>query len=182
MLLLIESEFVESDDVDRLHFVFKLLDLFLNKIRRDLIILDCGTDLDLEDSVGDGLLLPLSLPEETVHFNSEDLLCKCLEVGIFTPWLDLPDDKRLGNRCSLLLLSLCFLGLLLHGFGSSGVSLGVITKEVHFVFLGGCGCGSSGLSSTLALALASFTLTTFSLLATFLLTLYIRFKVCKVNI
>ena len=76
--MLIESEFVESDDVDRLHFVFKLLDLFLNKIRRDLIILDCGTDLDLEDSVGDGLLLPLSLPEQTVHFNAKDLLGKYL--------------------------------------------------------------------------------------------------------
>ena len=181
MLLLIESEFVESDDVDRLDFVFKLLDLLLNKIRRDLVIFDCGSDLDLEDSVGDGLLFPLSLPEETVHLNSENLLRECLEVGLLAPWLHLPNDERLGNGCSLLLLGLCFLLLLLNGFGGSSVGLGIITKEVHFVFFGGCSSGSSSsLSSTLALALA-FLFATFGL-ATFLLTLHIGFKVCIVNI
>ena len=175
---MIESEFVEADDVDRLNFVFKLLDPFLNKISRDLVIFDRGSDLDLEDSVGNGLLLPLSLPEETVHLNSENLLCESFEVGLLTPWLDFPDDERLGNGCGLLLLGFCFFSLLLQGLGGSGVSLGIITKEVHFVLLRSS--GSSGLSATLALALA-FSFAAFSL-ATFLLTLYIRFKVCTVNI
>ena len=181
MLLLVESEFVEGDDVDRLNIVFKLLDLFLNKISRDLFIFDRGSDLDLEDSVGNGLLLPLSLPEETVHLNSENLLSESFEVGVLAPWLNFPDDERLGNWCGLLLLGLCFFSLLLQGFGGSGVSFGIITKEVHFVLFGSSGSsGLSGLGATLALSLA-FSFATFGL-ATFLLTLNIRFKVCTVNI
>ena len=72
------SEFVECDDVNRLDFIFKLFDLLLDEVCRNLIIFHGGSNLNLEDAVGDGLLLPLGLPEQTVHFNTEDLLCELL--------------------------------------------------------------------------------------------------------
>ena len=108
------SEFVEGDDVDRLDFIFELFDLFLDKVCRNLIIFNCCADLNLKDTVSDGLLLPFSLPEETIHLDSENLVCECLKIGFLSPWLYLPNDKRFGDRGSLLLFALSFLHFLFH--------------------------------------------------------------------
>ena len=132
------SEFVEGDDVDRLDFIFKLFDLLLDKVCRNFIIFHSGSDLNLEDTVCDGLLLPFGLPEETIHFNAKDLVSKYLKISVFSPWLNLPDNQGFGDWGSLLLLCLGFFGFLLQCCGRGGVSLGIIAKEIiHLVISGG---------------------------------------------
>jgi len=72
-------------------------DLLLNIVGGDLVVLDGGTDDDLEDTVSDGFLLVLGLPEEAVHLDGKDHLCHLVDVGLLTPGLDFPDDDGLGN-------------------------------------------------------------------------------------
>jgi len=72
--LLHASEFVEGDNIYGLHIVLKRLNRLLHNICGDLLVFDCCANLDLEDSVGNGLLLPLSFPRETVHLNRENLV------------------------------------------------------------------------------------------------------------
>ena len=88
-----KSELVEGDDVNRLHLVFKLLDLLLDQVSGDLIVLDGGADDDLEDAVGNRLLLPLSLPHQSVHLDAKDFISQHLKVSVFAPRLYFPDDK-----------------------------------------------------------------------------------------
>lgn len=51
-------------------------------INADLIVFDDTTDDQLVDSVGDGFLLVLSLPEEAFHLDGEDLLEQSVEVSL----------------------------------------------------------------------------------------------------
>ena len=137
-----KSELVEGDDVNRLHLVFKLLDLLLDQVSGDLIVLDGGADDDLEDAVGDGLLLPLGLPHETVHLDTEDFVSEDLEVGILTPWLDLPNNERLGNGSGLLLLVFGLRSLLLESLSGGGSLLWVLIGEwVEVILLSGSSGG-----------------------------------------
>ena len=116
----------------------------MDEVSRDLIILDGGADLNLEDSEGDGLLLPFGFPEKTIHLDSEDLVGKGVEISLLTPWLDFPNDEGLGDGAGLLDLSLVGLGslaLCLHGSGGSGISLGILSEGIELILFG----GSSGL-------------------------------------
>ena len=158
-----KSELVEGDDVNRLHLVFKLLDLLLDQVSGDLIVLDGGADDDLEDAVGDRLLLPLGLPHEAVHLDAEDLVGEGLEISVLTPWLDFPDDEGLGNRGSLLLLGLVGVSLCLHLSGSSGLSLRISIEQVIKLILSG---SSSSLGLLFLATLAAFA-TFAALFATF---------------
>jgi len=94
---MLSSELVEGLDVDGLDKVLHLLDLLLHNVSGDLVVLDGGTDDDLEDTVGNGFLLPLGLPPETVHLDLEDLVSELLKIGVLTPGLDFPNDDRLGD-------------------------------------------------------------------------------------
>ena len=158
-----KSELVEGDDVNRLHFVFKLLDLLLDQVSGDLIVLDGGANDDLEDAVGNRLLLPLGLPHEAVHLDAEDLVGEGLEISVLTPWLDFPDDEGLGNRGSLLLLGLVSVSLCLHLSGSSGLSLRISIEQVIKLILSG---SSSSLGLLFLATLAAFA-TFAALFATF---------------
>merc|ERR1719469_514306 len=130
------SELVESNDIDRLDIIFHSLDHLLNNISRDLRILNSGTNLNLEDSVGNGFLFPLGLPGKTIHIDSENLVSKSIKIGFLTPWLDFPNDERLGRGRSL--LRLCCLGisfLFLHGLSGSGISLGILREGIKLLLL-----------------------------------------------
>ena len=145
------SELVEGDDVDGLNLFIELHDLLLDKISGDLIILDSGANDDLEDTVGNGFLLPLGLPEKTVHGDADDLVSEHLQVGLLAPWLHFPNDERLGNGSSLFLLLLSLLILFLEGLGGSGSLLRVLLSEwVEVVVVGG-GSSSGRLSLLLLL-------------------------------
>ena len=87
------SQLVEGDDINRLHFVFKLFYLFLNQVRGDLVVLNCRPNDDLEDTISNGLLLPLSLPHQSVHLDAKDFISQHLKVSVFAPRLYFPDDK-----------------------------------------------------------------------------------------
>jgi len=96
--------------------IVHLFDLFGNVISGDLGILDGGTDDDLEDTVSDGLLLELGLPDETVHLDVlHDVLCDLIEISVSIVRLDLPDDEGLGDGSGLLSL--------LGGISLDGISL-----------------------------------------------------------
>ena len=106
----IESELVENNNFGGLdHVAFFVVfgvngrgiadsfHHFRNIISGDLVILNDGTNLDLEDTVSNGLLLPFSLPGKTVHLDLEDLLSKNVEVSLGTEGLNIPDKDGLGN-------------------------------------------------------------------------------------
>merc|ERR1740139_1674373 len=152
------SELVESNDIDRLDIIFHSLDHLLNNISRDLRILNRGTNLNLEDSVSNGFLFPLGLPGKTIHIDSENLVSKSIKIGFLTPWLDFPNDERLGRGRSLLRLGCLGISFLfLHGLGGSGISLRIFCQRIElFLF-----CSWSGFGS-LCLGLATLSLSTFS--------------------
>lgn len=107
------SNLVEGGDVDGLNLVLEGLDGFLEVISADLEVLNNTTDDELLDTVGDGDLLVLGLPEEAVLLDGEDLGGEGVEVGLGLVGLDLVEDQRLGNGADLLgsLLGLLLLGL-----------------------------------------------------------------------
>ena len=90
--MFVDSKLVESDDIDRLYIVLEFFNFLLHEIRRNLLIFYSCTDDNLVNAISDWLLLPLSLPEETIHLDSKDLLSKGFKISILTPWLDFPDD------------------------------------------------------------------------------------------
>ena len=59
----------------------------------DLGVFDNATDDELLNTVGDGGLLVLGLPEETVHLDGEDLLGELVKVGLSLEWLDLEENE-----------------------------------------------------------------------------------------
>lgn len=104
------SDLVEGEDVDGLYFVFEGLDLLLEVVSGDFLVLNDATNDDLLDSVGNGELLVLGLPEETVHLDANDLLGELVEVGLGVVGLNLEDDEGLGDGLGL--VSLGLVGLL----------------------------------------------------------------------
>ncbi len=140
------SNLVEGGDVNRLHVVLEGLNGLLEVVSADLGVLDNATNHNLVHTVGDGLLLILSLPEETVHGDADDLFGEGVEIGLSFVGLDLPDDERLGNRAGLWFCGLG--GLLLLGLKSSLGSLFclllnntyciifiVVSEEVHVIVI-----------------------------------------------
>ena len=154
MLLLLKSELVEGDDIDGLDIILELHDLLFNNICRDLIILDGGANLDLEDTEGNRLFLPLSFPEETVHLDAENLVSKSGEISLLTPWLHIPDKEGLGDGGGLLLLVLGLFSLLLEGLGGSGIVIAI--EEIVEIFVGGGGLGGLLLATLLSTFFTSF--------------------------
>ena len=135
------SKFVEGDNVNRLHIVLERLDHLLHEIRADFIVLHGRPNLNLEDAVGDWLLLPFGLPAQAIQLDGDDLVCEGIQVSILTPWLDFPDDKGLGHRSGLLLFALGLLSLLLHSLCSGSISFRIFCKWIKLIFSrrsGGC--------------------------------------------
>ena len=155
MLLLLKSELVEGDDIDGLDIILELHDLLFNNICRDLIVLDGGANLDLEDTEGNRLFLPLSFPEEAVHLDAENLVSKGVEISLLTPWLHIPDKEGLGNGSGLLLLVLGLFSLLLEGLGGSGIVIAV-EKIIEIFISGGGRLGGLLLASLLSTFFTSF--------------------------
>lgn len=104
------SNLVEGHDVDGLNLVLECLHLLLEVVGGDLLVLDDGTNDDLLDTVSDGELLVLGLPEETVHLNADDLLSELVKVGLSVVGLHFEDDEGLGDGLGL--VGLCLVGLL----------------------------------------------------------------------
>ncbi len=100
------SNLVEGHDVDGLDLLFEGLDLLLEVVGGDLLVLDDGADDDLLNTVSDGELLVLGLPEETVHLDADDLLGELVEVGLGVVGLHLEDDEGLGDGLGLVGLGL----------------------------------------------------------------------------
>jgi len=147
-----KSELVESGDVDGLDVVLKGFDLLDEVIGGDLNILNDATDQDLEHAVGNGLLLPPSLPLETVLLDGNDQLGELIKVSVLTPRLNFEDDKGLGNDEGLLGL-LCGDGLsediVLGSLSSESVTdivlIIIISEGVEFVLIVSFNLGSGGL-------------------------------------
>ncbi len=106
------SDLVEGEDVDGLDLIFESLDLLLEVIGGDLQVLNDGTNDDLLNTVGNGDLLVLGFPEETVHLDGDDLLSELVEVGLSVVGLNFEENEGLGNGL--------LLGLLLVGVGLLG--------------------------------------------------------------
>ena len=77
--------------------------MLLEVIRGDLVIFNDAPDAEFFDSVSNGFQLVLSLPEHAILLHLEDLNGKKVEVSLFTPWLNVEDNGRLGDDDSLLL-------------------------------------------------------------------------------
>jgi hypothetical protein len=106
------SDLVEGEDVDGLDLIFESLNLLLEVVGGDLLVLNDGTDDDLLNTVGNGGLLVLGFPEETVHLNANDLLSELVKVGLGIVGLHFEENEGLGNGL--------FLGLLLGLVGLLG--------------------------------------------------------------
>jgi len=72
--------------------VLKCFDLLGNVVGGNLLILHGSADHELVHTIGDGLLFVLRLPDEAVLLDGEDQLGHLIEVGLFAPWLNLPND------------------------------------------------------------------------------------------
>ena len=105
------SNLVEGGDIDGLNLILETLDELLEVVSGDLGVFDYATDEDLLNTVGNGDLLVLGLPEETVHGDGEDLLGELVKVGLSLIRLHLEEDQRLGNN-NTGLLGGCVLGIL----------------------------------------------------------------------
>ena len=112
--------------------VFHGFNSLSNLIGGDEIVVDSGTDDELEDSEGNGFLLVLGLPEETGLFDSKDILGESIEISVFTPWLDFPDDDGLGDGTLLLGGILGGKGLGLESSGSSFLNCRVTLNPNKF--------------------------------------------------
>lgn len=73
------------------------LDLFLDIVGGDLEILNGSADHELENTIGDGLLLITGLPEETVLLNGQNFGSESVEICLLTPRLHLPNNEGLGD-------------------------------------------------------------------------------------
>mmetsp|Transcript_4257 Transcript_4257/g.4006 ORF Transcript_4257/g.4006 Transcript_4257/m.4006 type:complete len:234 (-) Transcript_4257:28-729(-) len=121
---------VKGEDISRLNFVFEISrNLFKKIINSNLIIFNSASHDQFEDSISNWLLLELSLPQKTIHFDSQDLSSKRIKVLFSFPWLNFEKNDRLGNWCSLLLLFLIFLGLLGNLFLGSSIIF-IFSKHV----------------------------------------------------
>ena len=87
------SNLVEAGDIDGLNLLIESLDGLLEVVSGDLEVLDDATDEDLLNAEGDGDLLVLGLPEETVHLDGEDLLGELVKVGLSLVGLHLEEDE-----------------------------------------------------------------------------------------
>ena len=106
------SDLVEGSDIDWLDEVIHSLNLLLEVVGGNFLIFNDATNDDLLDTVGNGGLLVLGLPEETFHLDGNDLLGELIEVGLSLIGLDLEDDEWLGNWLFLDLLDVGLLGFL----------------------------------------------------------------------
>ena len=105
------SEFVEGSDVYRLAVIFECLDRLDEVVSAYEVVHDRAADNNLEHAVSDWLLLELSLPLESFHLDFiEDFGTEGVEVGLWSPWLDLEDNEGLGDWLGLALLSCSGLG------------------------------------------------------------------------
>lgn len=110
------SDLVEGGDINWLDEVLEGLNLLLKVISWNLFVFDDTTNDELLNTVGNGSLLVLSLPEETILLDGNDLLGEVIKVGLSLVGLDLEEDEWLGNWLFLLFLLvglLCLLKLLL---------------------------------------------------------------------
>ena len=116
--------------------VFHLFDL-LNDIvvDRDLLVLAGETNDQLLDSKGNGFLLVLSLPEETILSDgAEDLLGEVVKISLRVKRFDLKHDKRhCDNNLLLFLSSGIFFGLGSSFLSGFGVLLIIIAKEIEVI-------------------------------------------------
>ena len=78
----------------------------------DLLVFNDATDDELLNTVGNGGLLVLGLPEETVHLDGDDLLGEVIKVCLSLVGLDFEEDEGLSNWLFLNLLNVGLLGLL----------------------------------------------------------------------
>lgn len=86
--------------------IFESLDLLDEVVGAYEVVDDRAADNNLEHAVSDWLLLELSLPLESLHLDLlEDLGTKGVEVGLWSPGLDLEDNEGLGDWLGLALLS-----------------------------------------------------------------------------
>ena len=92
-ILLPCSNLVEGEDVDGLDLVLEGLDLFLEVVGGDLGVFNDGADDNFLDSVGNGGLLVLGLPEEAVHGDCENLLGELVKVSLGLIRLHLENDE-----------------------------------------------------------------------------------------
>jgi len=152
------SELVEGLDVNGLDFILEGGDSFLNEIGGDLFIFDDSADNDLENTVGNGLLLVFGFPCKTIHSDGKNLSGESIQISLLTPWLDFPNNDGFGNWGCLFLGSISGFTFGLHGLSSGSVSSRVLCKWVEF-FLSSSGGGFCSSSFGFASFLASFFLT-----------------------
>lgn len=107
------SDLVEDGDIDGLDLIFELHHLVDEIVNADLLIFNDTTHNEFVDSVGNGFLLVVLLPDEAVHIDGDDLLEELVEVGLSFVGLHVEEDEGLSNDCGLCLGLLGLLELLL---------------------------------------------------------------------
>jgi len=146
------SDLVEGSDLDGLDLFLEGLNLLDDVVDGDLLVLAREANDQLEDAEGNGLLLVLSLPEETLFLGdiAEDLLGKIIQISIAIERLHFKHDERHGNHN--------LLGLLDNDLGlGSLLGLVIVTEEIVEIIIGllggssndGTGGGSRGVGTSL---------------------------------
>lgn len=125
-----------------MHIIFPSSDLIEDVVSEDLIVFNNTSNLKFLHSVGDFEDLGLLVPDQTVDFQSVDLIGERDKIETSLVDLHLEDNDGLGNRLLFLLLGLN-LRLRFLGNWSSGL---IITEEIDLVLsllsfnLGGSRC------------------------------------------
>lgn len=85
---------LHSSNIGALDIVLELGDLLLELVKRDLLVLDDESDLELLDTVADGDELGRA-PDEAVLLDATDRLLESSHVGLIVPRLHLESNDGL---------------------------------------------------------------------------------------
>lgn len=153
-LLLRLSDFIEAEDIHWLYFIFETFDTLLQVINWNLFVFDDTPNDNLVYSVGNWFLLVFSFPNETVLWNSDDLLGELVKVSFSFVWLYFEEDKWLGD--GTLFLGGSFFGSFLWGFKSSFFFLNLRIKNCFLLNIKLTAVGSSSPKRSISSSSAGF--------------------------
>lgn len=123
------------------------MDGFLEVINGYLVVFEDTSNDELVDTVCDGFLLVVFLPDEAVHGDCADLEEEGVEVGFSFVGLDVEKEEGLGDRANLLFLgffllllfslnkSLSFLIIINKTLLNSYLIIAIVSERIEIIFI-----------------------------------------------